>query len=72
MRRPSRDRSRCVGRTSPQAIFTSVDLPAPFGPEQPDQLAFADRQVDALERLVRAIALAQVTNSEGVGHARVT
>ena len=36
-----------VGRTSPQAIFTSVDLPAPFGPEQADQLALADLEVDA-------------------------
>ena len=24
-----------VGRTSPQAIFTSVDLPAPLGPSRP-------------------------------------
>ncbi len=24
-----------LARTSPQAIFTSVDLPAPFGPSSP-------------------------------------
>ena len=39
-RRGSRSRRRAatvplVGRTSPQAIFTSVDFPAPFGPSRP-------------------------------------
>ena len=59
-----------VGRTSPHAIFTSVDLPAPFGPSSPTSSPSPTREVDALERLVRAVALAQVMNGECVGHGR--
>ena len=35
----------------PQMMLISVVLPAPFGPEQRENLAAADLQVDALERL---------------------
>jgi len=37
--------------------LTSVDLPAPFGPRQADELAFLDLEVDSRERSRRAIAL---------------
>ena len=43
-----------LGRTRPQAILTSVDLPAPFGAEQADELALADLEVDALRAPRRA------------------
>ena len=48
-----------VGRTSPHAIFTSVDLPAPFAPDEPDELARRDRQPDLVERDHRSVALTQ-------------
>ena len=64
-----RGRRRRVGRTRPQAIFTSVDLPAPFGPEQPDQLARLDLQVDPGQRLGRPVALGEPLAVEGGGHA---
>ena len=54
--RPRPARVPAVGRTSPQAIFTSVDLPAPFGPEQPEQLALADLEPDAAQRLGAPVA----------------
>src|SRR3954454_12421286 len=34
-REPHTSARPALGRTSPQAIFTSVDLPAPFGPSKP-------------------------------------
>ena len=36
-----------VGRTSPQAIFVSVDLPAPLGPSRPTSSPSPTSQVDA-------------------------
>ena len=41
---------------------------AQVGFEQADQLALADLQINALEGLVRAIALAQVVDGERIGH----
>ena len=54
-----------VGRTRPQAILTSVDLPAPFGPSKPDQLSLLNLEVDALERVDAAVPLLQTVNREG-------
>ena len=56
--------SPALGRTSPQAIFTSVDLPAPFGPSRPDELALADLEVDAAERGYRPVALVKAADGE--------
>ena len=61
-RRPRR--RRAVGRTSPTAIFTSVDLPAPFGPSRPTSSPSADLEVDALQRLDRAVALREPADGE--------
>ena len=36
-----------VGVSSVHSIFTRVDLPAPFGPEEAVDLARGDREVDA-------------------------
>ena len=40
-----------VGRTRPHAIFTSVDLPAPFGPSSPTSSPSLDLEVDTRERV---------------------
>ena len=40
-----------VGRWKPQRTFTSVVLPAPFGPIRPRISPCAERDVDAVERL---------------------
>ena len=40
-----------VGWASPVAQWISVDLPAPFGPEQAEELALLDRERHALQRL---------------------
>jgi hypothetical protein len=39
-----------VALTMPQTMLISVVLPAPFGPEQREDLAAADLQVDVDER----------------------
>ena len=60
-------RCRTSGRTSPHAIFTSVDLPGPVRSEQADELALAELEVDPLQRVGRAVALAQVTTASASG-----
>ena len=57
-----------VGRTSPHAIFTSVDLPAPFGPEQADELALPHLEIYPLERLHLPVALGQCLGGERSSH----
>ena len=39
------------------SIFTVVDLPAPFGPEEAEHLARLDAQVDAAHRLDLLVAV---------------
>ena len=66
--------------TMPQTMLISVVLPAPFGPEQREDLAAADVEVDVLERLeARGVGLADVADGHGdvvggvvrvVGHAQ--
>ena len=65
---PDTSAGPALGRTSPQAIFTSVDLPAPFGPEQPDQLARRDLEVDARSASVAAVALVQRRDGQSGRH----
>ena len=48
--------------TMPQMMLISVVLPAPFGPEQREDLAAADVEVDVLQRLE--------AGGVGLGHAR--
>ena len=66
-RRARRDLGRCraSARTRPTAIFTSVDLPAPFGPSSPTSSPSADLEVDALERLDGAVALLERRGRRG-------
>ena len=40
-----------VGVTMPQTMLISVVLPAPFGPEQREDLAAMDVEIDGLQRL---------------------
>ena len=47
----------------------SVDLPAPFGPEQAVHLALEDVEVDPLERLDAGELLHEVAHLEDLGHA---
>ena len=44
--------------------MVSVDLPAPFGPEQADQLPRPDLEVDPRQRLLPPVALAQAGDGE--------
>ena len=65
----ARRRVPSVGRTRPQAIFVERRLAGAVGPEEADELALADLQVDAAERLASAVALAHGAQGEGrVGH----
>ena len=50
-RRPRRARVPDVIDSSVVSIFTVVDLPAPFGPEEPEDLAGRDAQIDAAHGL---------------------
>ena len=59
-----------VGRTSPQTIFTSVDLPAPLGPSRPISSPGADLEVDAAQRLHRSVGLAQAAVTVRAGAIR--
>ena len=43
-------------------------LPGAVGAQQPDELALADLEVHAAQRLGRAVALAQVADGERGGH----
>ena len=57
-RRQARDRPaptamrRGSGCSNPAIVFSSVDLPAPFGPMMHDDLALVDAQVHALQHFV--------------------
>ena len=46
-----------VTRTSPVTELISVVLPAPFGPQQPEERAVRDREVERVERQ-RAVVVA--------------
>ena len=52
-------------RVSPARIEISVVLPAPFGPQQPEELAPLDRQVDAGQRLHGAEAARDIDDFDG-------
>ena len=74
---PQIRRSPAVAFTSPQAIFTSVLLPAPLGAQEAEHFARVELQRDAGERDGLAVPLADVANLERwdgrhVGHARAT
>ena len=56
-------------RTSPQAIFTSVDLPAPFGPSSPTSSPGWTSRSTPASATVAAVALGQLCGSEGGRHA---
>ena len=56
-----------VGRTSPQAIFTSVDLPAPLGPSSPISSPSRTSRSTPSQRLGASVALAQVGRRRGPG-----
>ena len=58
-----------VGRTRPQAIFTSVDLPAPLGPSRPNSSPSPTSRSTPAQRLGAPVALAQVGDGEGGRHA---
>ena len=45
-------------------MLSSVDLPQPDGPDQHDELAALDVEVDALQHLDCAEALAQAANAQ--------
>ena len=63
------------GLRRPSRISTVVVLPAPFGPEQPEDLARRDLEVDAVDGLDVAVALGQAADADdrlgpdGGGHA---
>ncbi len=65
------DRRLCrpSGARARQAIFTSVDLPAPFGPSRPTSSPSPTSQIDTLQRLDGAVALTQPADGESIGHA---
>ena len=64
-----------VGFSSPVSTLTSVVLPAPFGPDDRDQLALGDRERDVVERDEIAVGLAHARGFDqrcrhaGVPHA---
>ena len=51
---------RSSKRTSPEIARSSVDLPAPFRADQPDELARIDRERDAVQDLRLVVAHAEV------------
>ena len=54
-----------VGVTMPQTMLISVVLPAPFGPEQREDLALADLEVDALQRReARGVGLVEIADGQ--------
>ena len=56
------------GVTMPQMMLMSVVLPAPFGPEQREDLAAADLEVDVLEGVeAGGVGLGQTRDGE-YGH----
>ena len=69
---PSTRISPSSGCSTPVMILISVDLPAPFSPEQGVHLAGEQRDRHAVERLGRPEALANVANLEDrLGRRRV-
>ena len=56
-----------VGRTSPQAIFTSVDLPAPFGPSRPTSSPSPTSRLTPLRALDRPVGLVKVGSLQDRG-----
>ena len=66
---PATSASPPDGRTRPQAIFTSVDLPAPFGPSSPTSSPGWTSRSTPRQRLRAAVALGQLAAVEGGGHA---
>ncbi len=57
-----------VGRTSPQAILTSVDLPAPFGPSRPSSSPSPTSRSTSVERPDPPVPLAERADGEGGRH----
>ena len=53
------DRARASGASEPASTFSSVVLPAPFGPTMPTASPAPTREVDAVEHHERAEALAR-------------
>ena len=49
--RPSSSTLPVVGKSKPVITFTSVVLPAPFGPIKPDDLVPAELEVDVDQRV---------------------
>src|SRR5215218_2026409 len=64
------DRSR-ARPDQPAGDLHQRRLAGAVGPEQPEQLAGAELEVDSAQRLHRAIGLAQARDREGGGHPRV-
>ena len=65
---PKTRASPSVTRIRLQTAEMSVVLPAPFGPEQPEELARADAQVDLVEREEAVVvALGQPASSRAAG-----
>ena len=60
--------SPAVGSTAPDTHLMSVDLPAPFGPQQAVDLAGLHVQVDALEGADARVLLHQPADLEDGGH----
>ena len=52
------------GSRSPMTHSTVVVLPAPFGPEQPEDLAVADLEAHATRRFDAAVSLLQIPDGD--------
>ena len=68
--RGRRPRSRCrprSGSSTPRIMLMVVVLPAPFGPEQPDDLARRHLEADTVDRLQRAVGLGEPFDGEDRG-----
>ena len=57
-----------VGRTSPQAILTRVDLPAPFGPSRPTSSPSPTSRSTPTSALDGAVGLVEAGDGERGGH----
>ena len=67
-RAPATSARRRSARTSPTAIFTSVDLPAPFGPSSPTSSPSPTSRSTPLQRLDGAVALREPADGESRRH----
>jgi hypothetical protein len=69
---PSTLTSPPVGVSWPRMQLKSVDLPQPFGPIRPEDLALLHVEADAVDRLDAAKALLDVADFEDRGHGAVS